>query len=68
MLYKNTCALIFLWWNINYFTITNEKSQFIPKQTFEYNKTIIMTDFPKDQMKCESDPSFLVSWKKTNLK
>ena len=44
-----------------YYITSNEKSQFIPKQIqiFEYNKTIIMTHFLKDQMKCERDPSFL---------
>ena len=32
---------------------------FIPKQVFEYNKTITMTHhFLKDQMKCKSNPSF----------
>ena len=45
-------------WNVHYHIISNEKSYFIPKQIFEYNKTIIITHFLKDQIKCKSYPSF----------
>ena len=45
-------------WRVHYYIVSNEKSSFMPKQISEYNKTIIMTHFLKDQMKCESDPSF----------
>ena len=52
--YPNGCFQ----WHVHYYIISNEKSQLIPKKILKYNKTIIMTHFLKDQMKCKSNPSF----------
>ena len=53
-----TSANGYFQWCVHYYIISNKKCYFLPRQIVEYNKTIIISHFLKDQMKCIYDPSF----------
>ena len=55
--------LICFWWNAHNYIIniiSNEKSEFIPKPTFENKKNYNYDPFFKIKMKCKCDPSLTI--------
>ena len=53
-----TSANGYFQWYVHYYITSNKKCYFLPRQIVVYNKTIIITHFLKDHMKCIYDPSF----------